>query len=68
MLNQIESIKQTDAIFALEGFKKDDFSTTVDGAVLGGRVSRKQATDEMVAHAKKHNNLDGFLETRNWLK
>lgn len=67
-MTHAEVIKQTDAIMALEGFQKTTLSKTIDDAVIAGRVTNSQAADEMVEYAKIHKSLDGFLESRTWLK
>lgn len=67
-MTHTEVIKQTDAIMALEGFQKTALSKTIDDAVISGLVTNSQAADEMVAYAKTHKSLDGFLESRTWLK
>ena len=61
-----EAIKQADAIFALEGFQPSVQKRAIDNAVLNGRVTFKQAADEMAEYAKTHKNLDGFLKSRQW--
>ena len=64
----MEAIKQADAIMALEGFKKTKLAIKTDEAVLAGQVTFKQVADEMVEYAKIHKKLDGFLESRMWIK
>jgi len=61
------AIRQTNAIFALEGFEPDDFTRAIDAAVLAGRVSRMQAGDEMRAWVAEHKTTDGFIESRAWV-
>ena len=61
-----EAMRQRDAIFRLEGFEPTDMSRAVDAAVLAGRVTNKQAGDEMVAYVKEHKTLEGFLQSRHW--
>lgn len=67
-MTQAEAMKQVDAIFALEGFQPDSLSMAIDEAVLSGRITNGQAADEMVSYAKEHKSLDGFHESRDWLK
>ena len=62
-----EAIRQVDAIFRLEGFEPDDVARAIDEAILAGRVTAKQATDEMVAYAKQYKCLDGFIQSRAWV-
>jgi predicted RNA-binding protein with PIN domain len=61
-----EAIKQADAIFALEGFEPTEQIRAIDAAVLAGRVTRTQATQEMVEYVKEHKTTDGFIESRAW--
>lgn len=61
-----EAMRQRDAIFRFEGFEPTDITRAVDAAVLAGRVTNKQAGDEMVAYAKQHKTLDGFIQSRPW--
>jgi hypothetical protein len=61
-----EAIKQADAIFALEGFAPTDQIRAIDAAVLAGRVTRTQATLEMIEYAKEHKTIDGFTASRAW--
>jgi len=61
-----ENIRQTEAIFALEGFQPDAENRAIDAAVLAGRVTRDQVMDEMTAYAIEHKTIRGFLGTRSW--
>lgn len=63
-----ETMRQTDAIFALEGFVKTDLSRRIDEAILEGRITNGKAADEMTAYAAQHKSLDGFLDACEWLK
>lgn len=65
-LKMRETIKQVDAIFALEGFEKTEQSRKIDEAVLSGRVSRQQVIDEMLIYVKEHKTTRGFIESRTW--
>ena len=65
-MTQEETIKQVDAIFALEGFEKTELKRRADEAVLSGRATFKQVADEMAVYAKEHRTLAGFIETRSW--
>lgn len=62
-----EAMRQRDAIFRLEGFEPTDITRAIDEAILAGRVTAKQATDEMVAYAKQYKCLDGFIQSRAWV-
>ena len=61
-----EAIRQTDAIFALEGFAPTAQTRAIDAAVLAGRVTNAQVIEEMVEYAKEHKTTDGFIESRAW--
>jgi hypothetical protein len=61
-----DAIKQTDAIFRLEGFEPTDQSRAIDTAILAGRVTNAQVIDELVEYAKQHKTTDGFIESRSW--
>jgi hypothetical protein len=61
-----DAIKQTDAIFALEGFEPTDEIRAIDAAVLAGRVTRAQVADEIRDYAMQHKTIDGFIESRAW--
>lgn len=60
------SIKQSNAIFRLEGFEETEQTRKIDTAVLAGRVSRSQVVKELVEYAKQHKTTDGFIESRSW--
>lgn len=60
------SIKQSNAIFKLEGFEETEQTRKIDAAVLAGRVSRSQVVKELVEYAKQHKTTDGFIESRSW--
>lgn len=60
------SIRQTDAIFALEGFEPTEQTRAIDAAVLSGRVTRTQVVKEMCDYAMQHKTTDGFIQSREW--
>ncbi len=60
------SIKQSNAIFRLEGFEETEQTRKIDASVLAGRVSRSQVVKELVEYAKQHKTTDGFIESRSW--
>lgn len=60
------SIKQSNAIFRLEGFEESEQTKMIDTAVLAGRVSRSQVVKELVEYAKQNKTTDGFIESRSW--
>ena len=62
----LEAIRQTDAIFALEGFQPTAQKQAIDAAVVAGRVTENQVIAEMVAYAKLHKTTEGFAATRTW--
>lgn len=61
-----DAIKQTDAIFKLEGFEPTEQKRAIDAAVLAGRVSRSQVIAEMRDYAMQHKTTDGFIQSRTW--
>ena len=63
-----EAMRQTDAIFRLEGFEPTKESKEIDQAVLDGRITFKQLGEEMVEYIQKHKSIKGFNESREWLK
>jgi len=65
-INLKEAMRQTDAIFALDGFTPDAQNIAINAAVLAGRVTSNQVVEELVVYAKQYKTVDGFLETRDW--
>jgi len=65
-INLKEAMRQTDAIFALDGFEPDAQHIAINAAVLAGRVTLNQVAEELTAHAKQHKTVDGFIDTRAW--
>lgn len=63
-----KAISETAAIMRLEGFEKNARSHAIDEAVLSGRITYDGAIKEMCAWVAEHKNLEGFDETREWLK
>lgn len=61
-----DAIKQTDAIFALEGFEPTGQKRAIDAAVLAGRVTFTQVAEEMRDYAMQHKTTDGFIQSRSW--
>jgi hypothetical protein len=61
-----DAIKQTDAIFALEGFEPTEQIRAIDAAVLAGRVTHAQVAVEMRDYAMRHKTTDGFIQSRAW--
>lgn len=64
---ELETIKQRNAIFALEGFEPTEQTRKIDEAVLAGKVTRSQVIQEIVEYAKIHKTTHGFIESRQWL-
>ncbi len=60
------SIKQSNAIFKLEGFEETEQTRLIDNAVLAGKVSPSQVVKEMIEYVKQHKTTDGFIESRSW--
>ncbi len=61
-----DSIRQVDAIFALEGLYPNVEKKAIDAALLSGKVTLPQVIDELVAYAKKHKTTSGFTESCSW--
>ncbi len=61
-----KAIEETDAIFALEGFKPTKTRKLISDAIMAGRVTPDQAVKEMCEYAKQHQTIDGFIDTRTW--
>lgn len=61
-----ENIRQADAIMRFEGCEPTEQDRAIDAAVLAGRVTRAQVSDELVAYAREHKSIDGFIASRPW--
>ncbi|RMW98649.1 hypothetical protein EBQ25_08760 [Allofranklinella schreckenbergeri] len=61
-----EAFVQTDAIFALEGFKPNAQTHAIRAAVLAGRVTHAQVAEEMREYAMQHKTTEGFVQSRPW--
>jgi hypothetical protein len=55
-----DAIKQTDAIFALEGFEPTEQIHGIRAAVLAGRATYPQAIKKMCEYVTQNKTLDGF--------
>ena len=66
--NMLAVFAQIDAIHRLEGFEPTELQKRVRIAIPDGRVTSARAAKEMSAYAAEHHTLDGFLESRSWLK
>lgn len=66
--NTKKAISETDAIMRLEGFEKNARSYAIDEAVFAGRITYDSAVKEMCAWVAEHKSLEGFDESREWLK
>lgn len=64
----LNNIHQTDAIMALEGFQPDDDMRIIRKAVLAGKVTFKQAADELRDYAYLNKTTRGFIQSREWAK
>ena len=60
--------RQVDAIFALEGFFPDDLAVQLRHARAEGKIISGARGKELLDYAEKHQSLDGFAESRVWLK
>lgn len=62
----LEATRQTDAIFALEGFQSTKLRQASVKAIVAGRLTGEQYIKELVEYAKEHKSLKGFLKSRDW--
>ena len=60
------TIKQTEAIFALEDMAPNAQDLAIDAAILAGKVSPEQAREELLAYVIQHKTVRGFIESRAW--
>ncbi len=60
------AFEQSEAIFRLEGMHPTPTSEAIKEAVIAGRVSGSQASEELIEWAKQHQSLDGFIASRAW--
>jgi hypothetical protein len=56
----LNTIKQVDAIFALEGFEPTDMKRNTDKAVLAGVGTYSESVAELVEYVKQNKTVDGF--------
>lgn len=61
-----DAIKQTDAIFALEGFEPTEQKRAIDAAVLAGYITRAEVIEEMREYVIQHKTTKGFIQSRPW--
>lgn len=59
-------IRQTEAIFLLEGFKPTAQKRAIDEAILAGKVTYAEAIAEMNSYVREKKTLEGFIESRPW--
>lgn len=59
-------IRETEAIFALEGMAPSAQDKAMNAAILAGRVAPKQAREELLAFVLEHKTVRGFIESRPW--
>ena len=62
----LNAIHQADAIAALENIRPTEMIKLTDKAVLAGRITFKQAADELRDYVAVHKTIDGFIQTRQW--
>lgn len=60
------AIRQTEAIFALDGFDPTPDSKAINEAMLEGRVTPSQVIAELKAYLREHKTMDGFVSSRSW--
>ena len=63
-----EAMRQTEAIFALEGMYPTEQDKAITAAILDGRVSPEQAREELMAYLRANKTGSGFIESREWAK
>lgn len=61
-----EALRQSETISRLEGLAPDALTPSLHEAIAAGRVSSAQAINELCEYAKRHQSLDGFIESRQW--
>lgn len=61
-----ETIRQTEAIWALDGFEPPPHSKAINEAMLEGRVTPSQMIAELKAYLHEHRTMDGFVSSRSW--
>ncbi len=61
-----EVMRQTDAIFRLEGLEPTAMDRAMDAAVLAGRVTTAQLIEEMREYVMQYKSMDGFIQSRTW--
>ena len=61
-----EVMRQTDAIFRLEGLEPTAMDRAMDAAVLAGRVTTAQLIEEMREYVMQYKSMDGFIRSRAW--
>jgi hypothetical protein len=61
-----EAFKQTDAVFALEGFEPTEQTRAIDAAVLAGRITLAQVAEELNDYISEHKTVAGFIASRTW--
>ncbi len=62
------ALAQRDGIMSLEGMEPTPFRKKIDEALLAGRVDVRTVDKELDAWVQEHKTLEGFLETRSWMK
>jgi len=60
----LEAIKFVDSVFRLEGFEPTAAIKAVDKAVLAGVGDYDEAAAEIIAYAKEHKSIDGFVYSK----
>ncbi len=61
-----EVMRQTDAIFRLEGMEPTVQHQVMDAAVLAGRITTAQLIVEMREYVTQHKTMAGFIQSRSW--
>ncbi len=61
---RLEAIKFVDSVFRLEGFEPTAAIKAVDEAVLAGVGDYDDAAAEIIAYAKEHKSIEGFVYSK----
>ena len=60
----LEASKFVDAVFRLEGFEPTAAMTAIRKAVLAGVGDYEDAVQEIIAYAKEHKSVEGFVYSK----
>ena len=63
-----KTAKQVDAIFALEGLNPDGLTEQFRRARADGKISSHALGEELLNYVERNKSLEGFAESRSWLR